>query len=69
MGTPSAKEETYEAVFYRDFHVAFHKPKKDLRDECQAFENILHRTDEQKKKKKKTSSSPEAQGQSLKLQR
>ena len=49
-GTPSAKEATYKVVFFRDINIAFHKPKKDLCDECQAFENTPDPTDEQKEK-------------------
>ena len=49
-GTPSAKEATYKAVFYRDFNIAFHKPKKNLCDGCQAFKNMPDPTDEQKEK-------------------
>ncbi|KAE8740337.1 hypothetical protein FOCC_FOCC014154 [Frankliniella occidentalis] len=37
--------ETYRRVFKKDFHLSFHKPKKDQCSTCAAFKNL---TDEQK---------------------
>ena len=37
-------------MFYREFNKAFHKPKKSLCDERQAFEKMPNPTDEQNEK-------------------
>ncbi|GFO46251.1 DNA repair protein rhp54 [Plakobranchus ocellatus] len=47
-GITCAKEASYKRIFYRDFNIAFHQPKKDQCDECQAYGNITEPTEEQK---------------------
>ena len=49
-GLTCAKEATYKHIFYKDFNISFHQPKKDQCDECQAYANIVDPTEEQREK-------------------